>query len=154
MKLRLLVACALAVSLVLFAGAVGAQLKEGKSAEDKAAKARGAQDPNIKVTRDKVEANDASKETPAPPHKGGAKSRGPSDCWVKYNNYTPWWIECYADGRYAGTVAPWGDFTANVGAGVTTLYARARFTGGSVSTWGPRVFACESDGYFTWNVRR
>ena len=76
MKLRLLVACALAVSLVLFAGAVGAQLKEGKSAEDKAAKARGAQDPNIKVTREKVEANNASKETPAPPHKGGAKSRG------------------------------------------------------------------------------
>ena len=152
MRLQFSATCGLAVSLVLFAGVAGAQLKSARSAEDKAARMRGAQDPNIRATRDKVEVNDASKEAPAPPHKGGAKSRGADGCLVTIDNRTSFWIELYTDGRYIGTVYSYGDMTVYVYG--ETLYARTLFTDGPAWTWGPRALGCEPGGSFTWTLKR
>jgi hypothetical protein len=150
MRIRLVLGCLLGIALLLFAGFAGAQLKPGKSVETKAVKSRGGEDPNIKVTSDKVAINDPAKEVPAPPAKGGVKTRGPEDCWVKFDNWTGWWVDCYADGNWVGKVGPWGEGTANVYSGRTRLYASAPGTG---LTWGPIVFACDPDGYFTWKIR-
>jgi hypothetical protein len=149
-RLQFSATCGLALSLVLFAGVAGAQVKSAKSAEDKAARMRGAQDPNIRATRDKVEVNDASKEAPAPPHKGGAKSRGADACLVTIDNRTSSWIEIYADKRYIGTVSSWGDMTVYVYG--KTLYARSLFTE-AAWTWGPRALGCEPGGSFTWTLK-
>src|SRR5262245_18477808 len=100
--------------------AQGAQGKQqpaqqsGNKASDKATKGRGGADPNIKTESGK---NVAAQEPAAPPKKGGAQGRGVFDCWVTYDNYTPWYIDVFADGNYRGTVAPFGDITVNVGAG-------------------------------------
>src|SRR2546427_662757 len=116
---------------------------------------RGAgEDPNIKTDKQQAAKNDPANEPPAPPKKGGAKTRGFFDCWVTADNYTPWWIDIYVDGTYRGQVAPWGAGTVNAGAGSTTLYGRAVFDSGSVRNWGPRQFHCSSDGVFTWRLDR
>ncbi len=92
-------------------------------AADKANSSRGTgDDPNIKGDKQQAVKNDPANEPPAPPKKGGAKTRGFFDCWVTANNYTPWWVDVYVDGTYRGQVAPWGAGTVNAGAGGTTLY--------------------------------
>jgi hypothetical protein len=134
------------------ASASAPQASSGK-ATDKAMASRGAgPDTNIKQDKDQATKNDAAKAPPAPPSKGGAKTRGIFDCWVTANNYTPWWVDIYVDGTYRGQVAPWGAGTVNAGAGGTALYGRAVFTDGSYKSWGPRQFACTSDGQFTWRL--
>ena len=125
------------------------------AATDKSNSSRGAgEDPNIKADKQQAAKNDPANEPPAPPKKGGAKTRGFFDCWVTADNYTPWWIDIYVDGTYRGQVAPWGAGTVNAGAGSTTLYGRAVFDSGSVRNWGPRQFHCSSDGVFTWRLDR
>jgi len=133
---------------------VGAQATTGASAEDKSNKTRGGPDENIKVGEDQAAKNDPAKEPPAPPDKGGAKTRGYLDCWVSVNNYTPWWVDVYVDGTYRGQASPWGAGVVNAGSGGTALYAAATFTDGSVRSWGPRRFLCSPDGRFSWRLDR
>jgi hypothetical protein len=156
-RLRPGITLVLAVLIVMTAAMLGtpkafAQGKAVGKATDKAQGSRGAgEDPNIK--QDKQSAtNDPAKETPAPPKKGGAKTRGYLDCWVTADNYTPWWIDIYIDGTYRGQVAPWGGGTVDAGSGGTTVYGRAVFTSGAVKTWGPRQFQCSPNGDFTWRL--
>ena len=56
----------------------------------------------------------------------------------------------YFDGEYRGNVGPWGDGYGYVGCGETRLYARADFTDGTYSSWGPVV--ADVDGTYTWRV--
>jgi hypothetical protein len=136
--------------------AQGAQGKQQPAADqsgksDKATKGRGGADPNIKA---ESATNTPGQEPAAPPKKGGAQGRGIFDCWVDYDNNTPWYIQVYADGNFRGTVGPWGNLTVNVGAGITKVYGRATFTDGTVLTWGPQTFNCASNGVVPWHLTR
>jgi hypothetical protein len=106
-------------------------------------KARGSadNDPNVKT---KAATNDPSKKMPAPAHKGGPKDRAGA-CVVMFDNYTPWAIEAFVDGDYWGVVPRYGELTAYVGNGRTQVYARARFTDGSMLTFGPQYFGCNNE---------
>jgi hypothetical protein len=109
-------------------------------------------DPNIKkadATNDKSGA-----QTPAPPNKGGQKGKGlgPGYVEVTFNNFTPWYVNCFVDGLYRGTVAPWGAMTFATGNGVTTLYARADFVDGTALNWGPWQTVYYSGWRYSWRL--
>jgi hypothetical protein len=123
--------------------------KQGKVVSTAAVKGRGAAsgaDENIKTPR---AANDMASKMPAPPTKGGAAARG-STCVVHGDNRTGLYIDFYLDGAFRGTVGPWGDGYWYVGCGATRLYARADYTDGTYSYWGPTM--ADVDGTFTWRV--
>jgi hypothetical protein len=162
MRLALRIVTALVILVLLIgstqwtsaAFAAGPQASSA-TATDKANSSRGTgEDPNIKTDKEQAAKNDPANEPPAPPKKGGAKTRGFFDCWVTVDNYTPWWVDVYVDRTYRGQVGPWGAGTVNAGAGGTNLYGRAVFDNGSVKSWGPRQFHCSSDGEFSWRLDR
>jgi hypothetical protein len=127
----------------------GKKAAQSKTEKDHAQKGRGAggADSNIKNDSD---ANDPSKQMPAPGAKGGEKGKGQGDCVVVLDNRSPWYIRIYVDGNYRGTIAPWGDSYCYTGAGETLLYAVAPFTDGTKYTWGPRSVSCF--GRYTWQL--
>jgi hypothetical protein len=131
------------------AGGSGAQASGKASDTAKTARGSADSDPNVKTP---PAANDPAKDTPAPARKGGQKTRGMA-CYVNFDNYTPWFVEAFVDGTYRGTVAPWGDLDTVTGDGPTEIYARARFTDGSMKYWGPRSGMCVNDA-FRWELRR
>ena len=61
-------------------------------------------------------------------------------------------VRIYVDGNYVGTVSPWGDACGYYGSGDHRLYARAVFTDGSSSSWGP-VTGDATPG-FRWTIRQ
>jgi hypothetical protein len=121
-----------------------AQSPEGAGkAKAKSQTARGAadSDPNIKV-----KAGSQKTERPAPPQKGGQKTRG-AGCFVTFDNWTPWYVDVYVDGEGVGTVGPWGD------GGIFTddnpvLYARS-----DSHYWGPYTAKCVN-ALFTFELDR
>src|SRR5437867_3894684 len=76
-----------------------------QTVSDKAQQFRGnaQEDPNVRAKR---AANDRSKTTPAPANKSEQATRG-GICVVHVDNRTPWVIDVYVDGDYAGTVGRW-----------------------------------------------
>lgn len=153
LALAVAIAVGMASSHALAQQAAGrsAQAAGAGKATDKAQTARGSadQDPNVKVA---TGVNDPAKDMPAPARKGGQKTRGMA-CYVNFDNYTPWYVEAFVDGTYRGTVAPYGDLDTVTGDGPTTIYARARFTDGSMKYWGPRTGNCVNDS-FVWSLYR
>jgi hypothetical protein len=138
--------------------AVAAQQSEPKQepknqvVETKSQMSRGGDDPNIKST---TRVNNAKKETPAPPSKGGEKPRGQlQTCVVHVDNRTPWYIHIYIDGDYSGLMPPWGDLYDRAIAGTTVFYGRANFDDGSARTWGPWRFSCPPGMEYTWRLGR
>lgn len=117
--------------------------------------ARGAVDPandeNIRQARG-TNSQQASEDMVIPADKApeGMATRGASSCRVHFDNRSRLYIATYADGSYRGELSPWGDVYSYVIAGPTRLYARAGFTDGSVSTWGPRMVECPAGGSYQW----
>ena len=152
---------AVCASLVLAAGLVisgatpafsqGKAAGAGTSVEDKAAKSRGGgADENIKSKNEK---NDPKAAIAAPANKGGEKTRG-GLCGIRVSNWTPWKVQLFVDGDYIALVSPYGDVDVVTGSGVTRVYAKADFTDGSVSSWGPRNLPCPAGGINTWKLTR
>ena len=109
------------------------------------------QDENVRVSAGRND-RDAAPTVP-PPEKAedGSSARGnSSNCTVHFDNRSNTFIAVYVDGVYRGELAPWGDVRTFVIGGSTRLYARAGFTDGSVSTWGPRLIECPAGGNYTW----
>ena len=132
----------------LFAGLTMAAEKKSKVVEAKAQKSRGeGKDENIKS--DAEPKNPTTGGPPAPPDKGGDKSRG-AYCQIHVDNHTPLWIKIYVDGYYAGTMPPWGDLYPTAISGGTQLYGRADFVDGTWRFWGPYHFDC--DEVYTWRL--
>ncbi len=107
-------------------------------------KSRGG-DPNIKVEK---RMNSANIETKAvQPAEKGAKARGSDSgyCYVTFDNWTEWYIDCYVDGYYEGYIGPYGSGEITVGSGNTCLYAVAEFDDGSKISWGPACSDCYYD---------
>jgi len=113
----------------------------------------GAVNPNIKSADTK---NNSKQQTPPPPNKGGAtRGAGPYECGIHVDNHTPWRIEIYVDGNYAGTVNSWGDVAGITGNGPSTLYGIARFSSDLPDLeWGPTVFNCPAGSVYTWRLNR
>ncbi len=123
--------------------------------DTKAAQSRGAEsaDPNIKAAS--AVNQPGAKPAPAPPAKGGPKTRGagqPLFCEVHVDNRTDLFIKVYIDGTYRGMMDKWGDLFDYTISGRTQLYARADFTDGSYKYWGPSVVNCPDDGTYTWRL--
>jgi hypothetical protein len=124
-----------------------AQQAPANMLETHAAKSRGTgADANIK-TESAPNKPDAS--VPAPASKGGQRTRG-AEAVVHIDNRTSLIIKVYLDGSYCGTLPPWGDLYCSVAGGNTTVYARADFTDGTFTTWGPSV--ANVDGTYTWRL--
>jgi len=121
-------------------------------------KSRG-EDPNIKVAK---RLNSADMETQAiqPVDKGARASRGGS-CYVTFDNWTSWYIDCYVDGFYEGYIAPSGSGDITVGGGNTCLYAVAEFDDGDQISWGPKCLNCTNQefeietysDFYNWYLR-
>jgi hypothetical protein len=156
-RTRQLLVCApmALVALVALAGStvaprpLHAQPRQGPVVHAKGAKSRGAaNDPNVKS--DSLPANHVGADVTAPPSKGGPKTRGAMSGVLHVDNRTPWVIRIYVDGSYVGNVGRFGDSYGYYGCSVRSLYARAYFDDGSVTTWGPaRRDLCDD---FTWEL--
>lgn len=138
------------LSLAPLCGSLRAQeAQQGeKVVETMGKKGRGAAtaDANIKTHR---AANDPAASMPAPALKSGEKA-ATVGCVVHIDNRTTLNIDVYLDGDFRGTVGPWGDLYRTVICGGTRFYARADFTDGSYSSWGPNVESVL--GTYTWRL--
>lgn len=106
-------------------------------------KSRGG-DPNIKMEK-RMNAADMETQAIKPAEKGAradARGTGAGSCYVYFENFTNWYIDCYVDGYYEGYMAPYGDGSLTVGSGNTCLYAIAEFDDGSRVSWGPVCKDC------------
>ena len=111
-------------------------------------KSRG-EDPNIKVTK-RLNAADMETQTVQPTSKGAradTRGSGSGECYVTFDNWTNWYIDCYVDGYYEGYVSPYAKGELTVGSGTTCLYAVAEFDDGSQVSWGPICKSCYYDSY-------
>jgi len=120
------------------------------------AKPRGAGSPQIKNESPK---NDVKVTIPAPPNKGGSKTRGtgPYACEIHVDNRTPYVISIYVDVEkkgyeLSGQVPRYGDLVGKTGNGSTSIYGLALFTDGSSKEWGPTIFTCPAGGEYTWTL--
>ncbi len=91
---------------------------------------------------------------PATPEPAGKSTRGASAVepgQICIDSRVDLYVKIYVDGNFVGTVSPWGDACGYYGAGDHRLYARAVFTDGSYSSWGPVTGDATSG--FRWTVR-
>lgn len=113
-----------------------------------AQKARGGAGPDENIKDDSEKNNpDPQAAPPAPPEKGGEKTRARSDCYVSFDNWTPYLIKAYVNGVRVGTVPPWGTASGYQPGGTVILYGKAEFVDGTIMTWGPDSIYCINAGY-------
>ena len=146
---------AFTAALLALASSANAQASGDLKVRERANTSRGApsdpaQDENIKTVRGENVRGEAGEQPPEAKREDGAMSRGSNSCKVHYDNRTSLHIATYAEGVFRGDVAPWGDLYTYVVGGQTRVYARAGFTDGSVSTWGPRLVDCPAGREFQW----
>ena len=147
MKRRVLYSLVATLAIAVAASA-WVQAAPQKSAPEtikaRSVKLRGA-DPNVKQAR---VANTAGRPAPAPPSKGGAKTRGASMGVLHVDSRSGYYIDIYLDGRPAGTVGPHGDLYINCEAADWSFYAKAP---GTSATWGPKNVSIPMGG--TYHLR-
>ncbi len=91
---------------------------------------------------------------PATPEPPGKTTRGLSPVepgFVCVDSRVDLLVKIYVNGAFAGTVSPWGDSCGHYGNGENKLYARAVFTDGSFSSWGP--LTADATPGFRWTIR-
>lgn len=140
--------CALACGVVM--GGVGASGAAENASATKAEPGKGDWEGELRGRNAKNVLN-SGEEIEAPPNKGGRKSRQ-SMCRLRVDNHTPWIVQIGVDGRYNGTVAPWGDAFGAYGGGLMRVFGLAEFEDGSTKTWGPTPIKCY--GTHTWTLER
>ena len=95
--------------------------------------------------------NNPNAQLPPPAEKGGPKSRG-RVCGIVVDNWTPWKVQFYLAGDYQGLISPYGALSGVAFQGPTVVYARADFTDGTYTSWGPQTFQCSGDGIYRWKL--
>lgn len=143
------------LALTALAAKAEAQAGEELRVRERANTSRGApadpsQDENIKTVRGLNVRGEMGEQPPESKREDGAMGRGSASCKVHFDNRTSLHVATYAEGLFRGDVAPWGDLYTYVIGGQTRIYARAGFTDGSVTTWGPRLVACPAGRDFQW----
>lgn len=110
----------------------------------------GTADPNV---RHDETANPVNK--PPSPEPPGKVTRGATPVepgYVCIDSRVDLYVRIYVNGAFGGTVSPFGDSCGYYGAGEHKLYARATFTDGSVSMWGPLTGDATTG--FRWTIRQ
>jgi hypothetical protein len=103
-------------------------------------------DPNV-VSGTEVNSRSAKPDVVAPAAKTPA---GRTVCSIKFDNFTDLFTKTYIDGRYAGTIRPYGEIEASALPGTTVLYARADYDDGTADAWGPIRVTCQSK--YVWRL--
>jgi hypothetical protein len=84
----------------------------------------------------------------APP--AGKGPGGKPQCLVTVDNHTDLITKTYVDGRYSGTVRPFGELAMSIVPGSAQLYARAEYDDGSADAWGPVRVSCRTT--YVWRL--
>ena len=94
-------------------------------------------------------ANNKTGGPPAPPAKGGPKTRGENRHVLVAHNHQ-WAMDVYLNKTQIATVGPWVDVSFWCEPG-SILYSQAVFQDGSTIKWGPQVVPM-GDGVYTWTL--
>jgi hypothetical protein len=133
--------CATACAVGLLAIAAGAQVTGEPDMVTRKVRFRGGgEDPNVKPA---AEVNIRNKPSDVVPPASKAPS-GRALCAVTFDNHTDLITKTYVDGRYAGTIRPFGELSASIVPGSAVLYARAEYDDGSADAWGPIRVSCRT----------
>jgi hypothetical protein len=84
----------------------------------------------------------------APP--ASKSSAGKAMCAVTFDNHTDLIAKTYIDGRYAGTIRPYGELSTSIVPGQAKLYARAEYDDGTADAWGPVNATCRTK--YVWRL--
>jgi hypothetical protein len=106
----------------------------------------GGEDPNVKPA---AEVNVRDKRSDVVPPASKAPS-GRTLCAVTFDNHTDLITKTYIDGRFAGTIRPFGELSASIVPGSAVLYARAEYDDGSADAWGPIRVSCRTK--YLWRL--
>jgi hypothetical protein len=92
---------------------------------------------------------DRAETTGQPRRKGGGRSKGAGAYAAEFHidNRTDYFMNCFFNGRYAGSIAPYGDLYFNVTYGSARV---ACYAPGTDSQWGPT--SVEITGNYTWRL--
>lgn len=94
------------------------------------------------------EAPNSKSNKPEPPSSKGGTSKGSSrGCEVQLDNWTAWRVKVYVDGKFQGTMIPYGQSYTYAVPGRVKVYARADFDDGTYLYWGPRDYSCGPNQY-------
>jgi hypothetical protein len=103
-------------------------------------------DPNV-GTASEVNVRDKPSGVVPPAGKGTA---GRPQCLVTVDNHTDLITKAYIDGRYSGTIRPYGELAMSTAPGSAVLYARAEYDDGSADAWGPVRVSCRTK--YVWRL--
>jgi hypothetical protein len=147
-----MIVTALTAAALLGSTALQAQgMKKGNGVSTSGTRSRGAAGADANIRRDDTP-NALNKPATAEP--AGKSTRGASAVepgQICVDSRVDLYVKIYVDGTFVGTVSPWGDSCGYYGDGEHRIYARAVFTDGSSTTWGP-VTGDSSSG-FKWTIR-
>jgi hypothetical protein len=103
-------------------------------------------DPNV-TPAPEVNVRDRPSGVVPPTGKGTA---GRPQCLVTVDNHTDLITKAYIDGRYSGTIRPYGELAMSTAPGSAVLYARAEYDDGSADAWGPVRVSCRTK--YVWRL--
>lgn len=110
----------------------------------------GSADPNVKS---EFEPNDPDTPMTVPASKGGGGSKGAGgNCKIMLDNYTNYAIQIYINGIYKGVLYGGNESTLYYTPGQVTIYAKALFSDGSFTYWGPTTYSCGSNQYVYYKM--
>ena len=126
--------------------AAGAQVSGKPDLVTRKVRLRGGEDVNVKPGAE-VNVRDKPSNVVPPASKTPA---GRTLCDVTFDNHTDLITKTYIDGRYAGTIRPFGALSASTAPGTAMLYARAEYDDGSADAWGPVRISCRTK--YLWRL--
>jgi len=148
MKEKLLALTTVVLLIASTVGSVG-QAQNPPDLISRRTRSRGIADPNLAASAG-VNVRDKNSQVAAPDTK--APTTGRTLCSVLFDNYTDLFTKAYIDGKYAGTIQPFGELTAFAVPGSTVLYARAEFDDGTADDWGPARATCGTRARYVWRL--
>ena len=107
-------------------------------------------DPNIKQ---EFTENDPDTPMTVPSSKGGGGAKGGGgNCKIMLDNFTNYAIQIYINGEYKGVLYGGNESTLYYTPGSVTIYAKAPFSDGSFSYWGPTTYSCGANQYVYYKL--
>ena len=135
-----------AILLIAATIAAAAQIAGKPDMVTRKVRLRGGDDPNFKPGAE-INVRDKPSAIVPPATKNAA---GRVQCAVTFDNHTDLITKTYIDGRYAGTIRPFGELSASTVPGSSVLYARAEYDDGSADAWGPIRISCRTK--YLWRL--
>jgi len=135
-----------AILLIAATIAAAAQITAKPDMVSRKVRFRGGDDPNFKPAAE-INVRDKPSDVVPPATKNAA---GRALCAVTFDNHTDLITKTYIDGRFAGTIRPFGELSASTVPGSAVLYARAEYNDGSADAWGPIRISCRTK--YLWRL--